>query len=71
MYLTPQPYKCDRCAHEFQWSPHDHHPAPVIDDEPLCPVCYANFLRAHVGIGKCTVDWGANARAPKPEGDAP
>ena len=57
MYLAPQPYKCIKCGHEFKFSPHDHHPAPVNSEtDPVCPVCWDKFLES-VGLGYCTVAW--------------
>jgi hypothetical protein len=55
MYLTPSAYQCPK-GHEFPWSPHDQHPAPIWqhlnaagrpwDDKarPVCPKCWSDFL---------------------------
>ena len=57
-YIVPQPYKCVKCDYEFVFSPHHTHAAPVLSiDErnvPMCPVCYAKFLMAHVGLSFST-----------------
>lgn len=50
MYMTPQPYKCDRCGHEMQWSMHDQQKSPVFDDGGVCPVCWERFVRENCGI---------------------
>lgn len=49
-YQCPQPYKCDRCGHEMQYTPHERHPAPVVSDDPVCPKCFERFIREHCGI---------------------
>lgn len=57
MYIVPQPYKCLKCGHEFKFSPHNQHDAPVTNGDPVCPDCWDRFLRTYVGIGYCTVPW--------------
>lgn len=57
MYIIPQPHKCIKCGFEFKFSPHDTHPAPVVEGKPVCPECWREFLIAHVGLGYCTVEW--------------
>lgn len=73
MYIMPQNYKCDQCGHEFIFGPHDSWATPVITEEeqtdqgiivhdlPVCPKCWEQFLRANVGLGRCTVDWGGGS----------
>lgn len=57
MYIARQPYKCIKCRHEFQWGPHDAHPAPVDSHgNPVCPRCWDTFL-AFVGVGFQTTNW--------------
>ena len=70
MYITPQPYKCLKCSHEFEHTPDGTHSAPVLSRQekdargsvrtinmPVCPVCYAKFLMENVGIGYGTTVW--------------
>jgi DNA-directed RNA polymerase subunit RPC12/RpoP len=68
-YISPQPYKCVKCDHEFEHSPHHAHPAPVLQKEvqsergthsqamPVCPRCWAKFLLENIGIGYNTQKW--------------
>ncbi len=46
--MIPQWYKCPKCKSSFQWSEnHDN----VGFREPLCPVCYYNFIKDNVPTG--------------------
>jgi len=68
-YQLPSPYKCIKCDHEFQYSPDNGHPAPVLKREvetdrgtwnqhmPVCPKCWGAFLQEHVGLGFNTQKW--------------
>ena len=68
-YVVPQKYKCIKCEHEFQYSPHHTHPAPVLSKDvetdrgtyrqsmPVCPSCWATFLLENIGIGYQTTVW--------------
>ena len=68
-YIYPQPYKCVKCDHEFEYTPDRMHPAPVLSKEieterstfqqsmPVCPKCWAEFLMANIGLGFCTQKW--------------
>lgn len=58
MYITPQNYKCLKCGHEVEYSPHHKHDAPTINDNPLCPKCWSRFILENVGTMACTVDFG-------------
>jgi DNA-directed RNA polymerase subunit RPC12/RpoP len=72
-YQLPNPYKCVKCDHEFEYSPHHTHPAPVLSKQietdrgiwnqhmPVCPRCWGDFLLKNIGIGYNTHKW-------KPEG---
>lgn len=50
MYLVPQPYRCPKCGFESNYGPHDPFGAPVLSEGPVCPQCYANFLRKYCGV---------------------
>lgn len=51
MYILPQPYRCPKCDHQQNYSPHDPHAAPVLSDgSPTCPKCFDRFLRENVGV---------------------
>jgi hypothetical protein len=50
MYLIPQKHRCPKCGFECSYGPHDPFPAPVLSEGPVCPQCYANFLRQHCGV---------------------
>jgi len=77
MYIFAQNYKCNKCEHEFTFSPHDKWETPVLYEEektssgtltysmPVCPKCWEKFLRDNLGIGYCTVDWGHGAHYDK------
>lgn len=68
-YVSPSPYKCVKCDHEFEYSPHHTHAAPVLGREietahglvtqsmPVCPTCWAKFLLENIGIGYSTTKW--------------
>lgn len=52
MSVVPQSYRCDNCGHEFLFSPHDPHPAPVSSTgAPTCPLCWDAYLKT-VGVGQ-------------------
>jgi DNA-directed RNA polymerase subunit RPC12/RpoP len=56
-YIMPQPYKCIKCGHEFMFSPHCHHSAPMTSEQdPACPRCWDEFLKT-VGLGYGTTAW--------------
>jgi DNA-directed RNA polymerase subunit RPC12/RpoP len=57
MYLTPQPYRCIKCGHEEQWTPHNVQSAPIVWEKPVCPKCWSEFLMANLGVMYCTIDW--------------
>lgn len=44
MYVLPRPYKCPQCGHECQFSPQCGHGAPVLNDGPICPKCWGEFV---------------------------
>lgn len=56
MYIVPQEVKCLKCGHKMKYGPHNKHPAPVIDGDPLCPKCYNEFMKKHVGVMEYTED---------------
>lgn len=56
-YIIPQKHKCIKCGHEFLFSEPDGHSTPVIDGQPTCPKCFENFIKQHVGLGYCTINW--------------
>lgn len=49
-YIIPRPHRCPKCDYECTYGPHDSFGAPVLNDGPVCPQCYANFLRDHCGV---------------------
>jgi DNA-directed RNA polymerase subunit RPC12/RpoP len=56
MYFIPQPYKCNKCNHEFEWSESVSHPLMEYKDEkgithPTCPNCWNSFLKT-LGYGE-------------------
>lgn len=53
MYILPQPYKCPKCGHECQYSPHDGHGAPVFNAGPVCPRCWGEFVLSVAPIMDC------------------
>ena len=55
MYILPQPYKCPKCGHEYQYSPHDGHEMPVFNAGPVCPRCWGEFVLSVVPIMDCVV----------------
>lgn len=69
-YYFPQPYKCSKCGHEFDYGQDDPWHTPVLREEeqtdrgivthsmPVCPKCWEKFLRDNLGLGYCTQDWG-------------
>jgi hypothetical protein len=61
VYILPQKYKCIKCDYEFQYSPHNPHPAPSVYCDPVCPVCWDKFIRENVGIGYCTESWNGES----------
>jgi predicted RNA-binding Zn-ribbon protein involved in translation (DUF1610 family) len=48
MYLVPQAYRCPKCGFECKYSPHDLHPAPVVQirgrEFVVCPSCYRTWI---------------------------
>lgn len=50
MYLTPRQYRCQKCGFECQYGEHAPFPAPILSEGPVCPKCYADFLREHCGV---------------------
>ena len=69
-YITPSPYRCVKCGHEFEFTPHRKHPSPVLMEEaeserrgaytrymPTCPQCYGEFIKQHIGLGYSTEVW--------------
>jgi hypothetical protein len=52
MYLVPQEYKCPKCSHTYLWSPDNKYIHRL--KEPLCPICYKNWILANVPVGKET-----------------
>lgn len=50
MYIYPQPHKCPKCGYASNYGPHDDFAAPVLIEGPICPNCYAIFLRANCGV---------------------
>lgn len=50
MYLMRLKYICPKCSFETLYGPHDPFDAPVLSEGPICPRCYANFLREHCGV---------------------
>lgn len=70
MYICAQPYKCNKCGHEFKFSVDDPWDTPVIEEQeetdrgtlthslPVCPKCWETFIRSNLGLGYCTIDWG-------------
>jgi len=57
MYIHPQPHKCINCGHEFEFSVHSNHSAPVSSDGvPTCPKCWDAFLKT-LGQGFHTTRW--------------
>lgn len=54
MYLMPQPFQCEKCGFECNYGEHDPFGAPVLSEGPICPKCYADFLRAHCGVMRYT-----------------
>ena len=66
MYILAQPYKCVKCGFEFNYSPHEQHPAPVIESDqsgylPVCPNCYTDWIHKNLGLGYCTVHWASKS----------
>ena len=53
MYILPQQYKCPKCGHECQYSPHDGHEMPVFNAGPVCPRCWGEFVLSVVPIMDC------------------
>lgn len=50
VYLIPQDYHCPKCGYECKYGEHDPFQAPILAEGPVCPQCYANFLRDHCGV---------------------
>ena len=50
MYFPKRPHQCPRCGFECDYGPHDPFSAPVLSEGPVCPQCFANFLRDHCGV---------------------
>lgn len=57
MLISKQPYKCLKCGHELEYSPHYEHEAPATNDFIGCPKCWVEFLRSNIGELACTVDF--------------
>ncbi len=53
MYILPRTYKCNRCGHECEYSPHHEHPAPTVSVNSAaliaCPRCWLEWLRGNIG----------------------
>jgi NAD-dependent SIR2 family protein deacetylase len=63
MYVMPQPHKCIKCEHEFNFSPHNYNIAPMTSEkEPVCPKCWDEFLTS-IGIGYGTTVWTKDGSA--------
>lgn len=72
-YTYPAPYKCIKCAHEFEYTPDRMHPAPVLykavdtdrgtyqQSMPVCPSCWATFLMKNLGLGYGTTNWNGTS----------
>lgn len=68
-YYSPSPYKCVKCSFDFEYTPSQTHPAPVLSREmtgdrgtwnqhmPVCPQCWARFLTENMGLGFSTQKW--------------
>lgn len=60
VFLVPQPYICDHCGHDFEFSPDNPHTAPItLSGHPVCPECWNKFLYTigvgvYVGVGSQT-----------------
>lgn len=57
MYIVPQKYKCDRCGHEENYSPHAHSISLHLGADPVCNHCLSAMIRAACGVMRCTVDF--------------
>lgn len=49
-YRYPREHRCSKCDFECKYGPDDPFPAPILSEGPVCPQCYANFLRDHCGV---------------------
>lgn len=59
----PQPHKCIKCEHEFNFSPHNYNIAPMTSEkDPVCPKCWDEFLKS-IGIGYGTTAWTKDGSA--------
>lgn len=59
MYIVAQPHKCQRCGHEMKYGPHDHYNKSPITEagNPICPVCWNEFLNGLGAEMLCTIAW--------------
>jgi len=57
-YTVQQKHKCLKCGHEMDYSPHDAHCAPVVEDFVGCPKCWKEFLKGSIGELQCIVEFG-------------
>jgi hypothetical protein len=60
MYVYPQEVKCPRCEFTCTYGPSDPFHAPILSEGPICPKCYADFLRQHLPVMEHT-----DTRAPR------
>lgn len=49
MYILPQPYTCDKCGHQSEYTPHVKHAAPTFESGPICVACFEKFIRSSCG----------------------
>lgn len=57
VYISPQPYKCTKCGHEEQLSPHFPSFNLILGSDIFCHKCLHEFLRNSVGLMKRTNDF--------------
>jgi hypothetical protein len=65
MYQIPLEHVCPKCGFEAKYGPHDPFPAPVLSEGPICPKCYADFLRQHCGVMRYEGPTGPGYKGPE------
>lgn len=50
VYILPREVICPKCGHSIKYTPSVPCSVPIVDDMPVCPRCWREFIARHVPV---------------------